>query len=105
MRLAKAKKRVQDPDLDKWTNPHDVKHWMDPKLIPFGWGLFKEDIIPFASSIVFKEGQTGGTRLGERGERGYVFDYSEVTTMIILWYILQSNMIYYVSRPPMMTKN
>ena len=42
-RLYKAKKRVQDPELDNLINPHEIKHWMDPKLIPFGWGLFKED--------------------------------------------------------------
>ena len=42
IRLYKAKKRVQDPDLDNLINPHEVKHWMDPKLIPYGWGLFKE---------------------------------------------------------------
>ena len=23
-------------------SPHDVKHWIDPDLIPFGWGLFEE---------------------------------------------------------------
>ena len=63
-----ANKRVLDPDLDKIVNPHEVKnffdgddflfslflfykcgflqkvkHWMDPKLIPYGWGLFKEE--------------------------------------------------------------
>ena len=43
MRLYKAKKRVQDPDLDNLINPHEVKHWMDPKIIPFGWGLFAEE--------------------------------------------------------------
>ena len=43
VRLYKAKKRVQDPDLDNLTNPHEVKHWMDPRIIPFGWGLFKEE--------------------------------------------------------------
>ena len=43
-RLYKAKKRVQDPDLDNLINPHEVKHWMDPKLIPYGWGLFNEDM-------------------------------------------------------------
>ena len=43
VRLYKAKKRVQDPELDNLINPHEVKHWMDPKLIPYGWGLFKED--------------------------------------------------------------
>ena len=24
-------------------NPHEVKHWIDPNLIPYGWGLFKEE--------------------------------------------------------------
>ena len=43
IRLYKAKKRVQDPDLDNLINPHEVKHWMDPKIIPYGWGLFRED--------------------------------------------------------------
>lgn len=43
IRLYKSKKRVQDPELDNLINPHEVKHWMDPKLIPFGWGLFAED--------------------------------------------------------------
>ena len=40
LRLFKANKRVQDPDLDNLTNPHEVKHWMDPNLIPYGWGVF-----------------------------------------------------------------
>ena len=44
IRLYKAKKRVQDPDLDNLINPHEVKHWMDPKLIPYGWGLFREEM-------------------------------------------------------------
>ena len=43
MRLSKANKRVQDPDLDNLTNPHEVKHWMDPKIIPYGWGMFAEN--------------------------------------------------------------
>ena len=42
IRLYKANQRVQDPDLDNLSNPHEVKHWMDPKLIPFGWGFFNE---------------------------------------------------------------
>ena len=42
MRLYRAKQRVQDPDLDNLSNPHEVKHWMDPNLIPFGWGFFNE---------------------------------------------------------------
>ena len=35
--------KVLDPDLDNIANPHEVKHWMDPRLIPFGWGLFDID--------------------------------------------------------------
>ena len=23
-------------------NPHEVKHWMDPDIIPFGWGLYED---------------------------------------------------------------
>ena len=44
VRLDRAKKRVKDPDLDNLINPHEVKHWMDPKLIPYGWGLFNEEM-------------------------------------------------------------
>ena len=33
-------RRMQDRDIDNITNPHEVKHWMDPKLIPYGWGMF-----------------------------------------------------------------
>jgi hypothetical protein len=43
LRLHKETKREQDPDLDNLTNPHEVKHWVDPKIIPFGWGLFVEN--------------------------------------------------------------
>jgi len=43
LRLYKKTKKVLDPDLDNIANPHEVKHWMDPKLIPFGWGLFEVD--------------------------------------------------------------
>ena len=43
LRLSKANKRVQDPDLDNLTNPHEVKHWMDPKIIPYGWGMFADN--------------------------------------------------------------
>ena len=42
LRLYKANKRVQDPDLDNLCNPHEVKHWMDPNIIPYGWGLFNK---------------------------------------------------------------
>ena len=34
-------KRMQDRDIDNLANPHEVKHWMDTKLIPYGWGLFE----------------------------------------------------------------
>ena len=69
-----------DPDLDKIVNPHEVKnflvvmiicfsffsskcgllqkvkHWMDPQLIPYGWGLFKEEEeVRKDSSNVMKE--------------------------------------------------
>ena len=42
IRLYRETKRESDPDLDNLTNPHEVKHWMDPKIIPYGWGLFGE---------------------------------------------------------------
>ena len=47
IRLYRETKREVDPDLDNLTNPHEVKHWMDPKIIPFGWGLFweKDEVI------------------------------------------------------------
>ena len=32
---------MQDRDIDNNSNPHEVKHWMDPKLIPYGWGMFQ----------------------------------------------------------------
>ena len=44
VRLYRNKKRVQDPDLDNLVNPHEIKHWVDPKLIPYGWGLFDEEM-------------------------------------------------------------
>lgn len=37
-RLASNLKRVQDPEVDKVDNLHLIKHWMEPELIPFGWG-------------------------------------------------------------------
>ena len=40
LRLYRANKREQDPELDNLTNPQEVKHWIDPKIIPFGWGIF-----------------------------------------------------------------
>ena len=36
LRLYRANKREQDPELDNLTNPQEVKHWIDPKIIPFG---------------------------------------------------------------------
>merc|ERR1719397_246706 len=41
MRLSNSLKRMQDRDIDNISNPHEVKHWMDPKLIPYGWGMFE----------------------------------------------------------------
>jgi len=66
VRLYKAKKRVQDPELDNLINPHEVKHWMDPKIIPFGWGLFAEDgdevlVIDKASTKYILDGVRPGT--------------------------------------------
>ena len=43
VRLYRSKKRVQDPDLDSLDNPHEVKHWVEPAIIPYGWGLFEDD--------------------------------------------------------------
>ena len=60
VRLYKAKKRVQDPELDNLINPHEVKHWMDPKIIPFGWGLFSED---GEEILVLDKGSNGGLRI------------------------------------------
>ena len=40
-RLNNSLKRMQDRDIDNLSNPHEVKHWMDPKLIPYGWGMFE----------------------------------------------------------------
>ena len=60
VRLYKAKKRVQDPELDNLINPHEVKHWMDPKIIPFGWGLFSED---GDEILVLDKGSVGGVRI------------------------------------------
>ena len=46
-RLYRDTKREPDADLDNLTNPHEVKHWVDPKIIPFGWGHFRveEEVI------------------------------------------------------------
>jgi len=42
-RLHKANLRLLDPEVDTLVNPHEIKHWVDPRLIPYGWGLFSED--------------------------------------------------------------
>lgn len=71
VRLYKAKKRVQDPELDNLINPHEVKHWMDPKIIPFGWGLFVEDE---DDVLVLDKASTnyilGGGKPGTSGAKG-----------------------------------
>ena len=40
IRLRKQVKRVMDPSLLKTSNLHEVKHWIEPELISFGWGQF-----------------------------------------------------------------
>ena len=40
VRLRKQIKRVMDPSLLKTSNFHEVKHWVEPELISFGWGQF-----------------------------------------------------------------
>ena len=61
LRLYKKTKKVLDPDLDNIANPHEVKHWMDPKLIPFGWGLFEVD----DEIIVIEKGNNNNESLPE----------------------------------------
>ena len=60
-RYYKANKRELDPELDNLTNPQvgsghtswghslagrchyycqEVKHWIDPRIMPYGWGTF-----------------------------------------------------------------
>ena len=29
-----------DPSLLKTSNLHEVKHWIEPELVSFGWGQF-----------------------------------------------------------------
>lgn len=36
--LRRAIARVQDKEIDKISNLHLVKHWIEPDLIPYGWG-------------------------------------------------------------------
>lgn len=54
IRLYHNTKRVKDPDMDNVINPHEVKHWMDPEIIPFGWGLFTDD-----EEVIMIEGEEG----------------------------------------------
>ncbi|XP_059091802.1 uncharacterized protein LOC131887255 isoform X2 [Tigriopus californicus] len=49
-RLIKNIKRVQDPEIDRAKNLHHVKHWIDPALIPYGWG--QEDDYQDVSDVV-----------------------------------------------------
>ena len=72
MRLYKANQRVQDPDLDNLSNPHEVKHWMDPKLIPFAWGFYneqqQEEKLSVESSLVLAGGTLAvRTKMGGGG--------------------------------------
>ena len=30
-----------DPSLLVTKNLHEVKHWVEPRLIPYGWGMFE----------------------------------------------------------------
>ena len=72
MRLYKANLRVQDPDLDNLSNPHEVKHWMDPKLIPFGWGGFfneQEEKLSVDSRLVL-DGDIVAVRTNMESSRG-----------------------------------
>jgi hypothetical protein len=52
----------------------EVKHWMDPRIIPFGWGLYREQeevIVVEAREEGGGEGDAGeGGREGEGGEGG-----------------------------------
>ena len=40
IRLRKQVKRVMDPSLLKTSNFHEVKHWIEPELVTFGWGQY-----------------------------------------------------------------
>ena len=40
MRLSRQIKRVMDTSLLKTSNLHEVKHWIEPELISFGWGQY-----------------------------------------------------------------
>ena len=65
MRLYRSKKRVQDPDLDSLDNPHEVKHWVDPAIIPYGWGLFEDDdeVLVIEKEETVDDSPVGGGRL------------------------------------------
>jgi len=83
VRLYKAKKRVQDPELDNLINPHEVKHWMDPKIIPFGWGLFSEDgdeilVLDKASTNYILD----AVKPGRRGSKGMASAAAKLDSMI-----------------------
>jgi len=39
-RLRKQIRRVMDPSLLKTKNYHEVKHWIEPELVSFGWGQY-----------------------------------------------------------------
>lgn len=36
--LRAASARVTDKDIDSISNLHLIKHWIEPELVPFGWG-------------------------------------------------------------------
>ena len=40
MRLSRQIRRVMDTSLLKTSNLHEVKHWIEPELISFGWGQY-----------------------------------------------------------------
>ena len=42
MRLSKQIRRVMDTSLLKTSNLHEVKHWIEPQLVAFGWGHQQE---------------------------------------------------------------
>lgn len=41
--LKRAIARVQDKEIDEIKNLHLIKHWVEPDLIPFGWGHDRND--------------------------------------------------------------
>eukprot|EP00095_Tigriopus_kingsejongensis_P005600 maker-scaffold541_size141817-snap-gene-0.26 protein:Tk05600 transcript:maker-scaffold541_size141817-snap-gene-0.26-mRNA-1 annotation:"membrane protein" len=38
IKLQKNVKRVRDPEIDNVKSLHLIKHWIQPELIPYGWG-------------------------------------------------------------------